>query len=93
MHAKSLQLRPTLWDPMDCSPPGSSDREILQARILEWVAIPFSGASSRPRDQTLVSNEKKVKHRTSTLALSRRVRCCSKPHSSVFLLSIFTVKS
>ena len=52
MHAKSLQLRPTLWDPMDCSPPGSSDREILQARILEWVAIPSFRKLSPPRDQT-----------------------------------------
>ena len=33
---------PTLYDPMDCSPPGSSVHEILQARILEWVAISFS---------------------------------------------------
>ena len=32
----------TLWDPMDCSPPGSSVHGILQARILEWVAIPFN---------------------------------------------------
>ena len=37
------QSRPTLCDPMDCSPPGSSVHGILQARILEWVAIPSSG--------------------------------------------------
>ena len=37
-----------LYDPMDCSPSGSSVCGILQARILEWVAIPFSGGSSRP---------------------------------------------
>ena len=36
----------TLCDPMDCSPPGSSVRGILQARRLEWVAIPFSRGSS-----------------------------------------------
>ena len=42
--AKSLQLCPTLCDPMDCSPPGSSIPGILQARILEWVAISFSDA-------------------------------------------------
>ena len=42
MHAKSLQLYPTLCDPMDCSPPGSSVHGILQARILEWVAMPSS---------------------------------------------------
>ena len=37
------QLCPTLWDSVDCSPPGSSVHGILQARILVWVAIPFSG--------------------------------------------------
>ena len=40
--AKSLQSRPTLCDPIDGSPPGSSVPGILQARILKWVAIPFS---------------------------------------------------
>ena len=40
---------------MDCSPPDSSVHGILQARILEWVAIPFSRGSSQPRDQTWVS--------------------------------------
>ena len=49
------QWCPTLCDPMDCSPPGSSVHEISQARILEWAAIPFSRGSSRPRDQTQVS--------------------------------------
>ena len=42
--------------PMDCSPPSSSVHGILQARILEWVAISFSRASSRPRDRTQVSH-------------------------------------
>ena len=50
------QLRLTLWDPKDYSPPGSSVPRVLQARILEWVAIPFSRASSQPRDQTQVSH-------------------------------------
>ena len=49
------QLHPTLYDPMDCSPPGSSVHGILQARILEWAAISFSRGSSQPRDQTCVS--------------------------------------
>ena len=40
------QSCPTLCDPMDCSPPGSSGHGILQARMLEWVAISFSGGSS-----------------------------------------------
>ena len=43
---------PTLCDPMDCSPPGSSVYGILQARILEWVAVPSSRGSSQPRDWT-----------------------------------------
>ena len=42
--AKSLQLCPTLCDPIDGSPPGSPIPGILQARILEWVAISFSNA-------------------------------------------------
>ena len=49
------QSCPTLCDPVDCSPPGSSVHGILQARILEWVAISFSRGSSRPRDRTQVS--------------------------------------
>ena len=52
--AKSLQSCPTLSDPMDCSPPGSSFHEISQARTLEWVAMPSSRGSSQPRDQTPV---------------------------------------
>ena len=46
---------PTLWDPMNCSLPDSSDHGILQTRILVWVAIPFSGGSSQSRDGTQVS--------------------------------------
>ena len=42
------QLCPTLCDPIDCSPPGSDVHGILQARILEWVAISFSRGSSDP---------------------------------------------
>ena len=49
-ESEVAQSCPTLWDPVDCSPPGSSAHGILQARILEWVAISFSRGSSRPRD-------------------------------------------
>ena len=45
----------TLCKPRDCSPPGASTHRLLQARILEWVAIPFSRGSSPPKDQTHVS--------------------------------------
>ena len=49
------QSCPTLYDPRDCSLPGSSICGILQARILEWLAKPFSRESSQPRDRTQVS--------------------------------------
>ena len=48
---KVAQSCPTLCDPMDYTVPG-----ILQARILEWVAFPFSSGSSQPRDLTQVSH-------------------------------------
>ena len=53
-HAKSLLSCPGLYNPMDCSPPGSSVHGILQAKILEWVAVPSSRGSSPPRDQTCI---------------------------------------
>ena len=55
LHTKSLQLCLTLCDPMDCSPPGSCVHGILQARILEWVAVPSSRGPSQPRDQAWIS--------------------------------------
>ena len=64
----ATQLCPTLFDPMDCSPSDSSGHGILQARILEWVAIPFSGESSWPRDRTQGSNPGLL-HR-------RQILCC-----------------
>ena len=54
-YAKSLQLCPTLSDPMDRSLTGSSVHGILQTRILDWMAIPSSRVSSQRRDQTRVS--------------------------------------
>ena len=55
MYAKSLSC---VWlcKLMDCSPPGSSVHGILQARILEWVAMPSSRGSSQPRDRTCISS-------------------------------------
>ena len=55
MLAKSLQPCSTLCNPMDCSLPGSFVHEILQASILEWVAMPSSRGSSWPRDRTRVA--------------------------------------
>ena len=50
VHAQSFQLCPSLCDPMDCNLSGSSDHEIFQARMLEWVATSFSRGSSQSRD-------------------------------------------
>ena len=49
------QSCPTLCDPMDCNPSGSSVPGIFQARILEWVVISFSRGSSQPRNRTHIS--------------------------------------
>ena len=46
-ESEAAQSCPTLSDPMDCSPPGSSVHGILQARVLEWGAIAFSGKLPR----------------------------------------------
>ena len=43
-ESEVAQSCPTLWDPVDCSPPGSSVHGILQARMMEWIAISFSSA-------------------------------------------------
>ena len=51
---KSFQSYSDVCNPMDCSLPGSSVQGIFQARILEWVAMPFSRGSFWPRDWTLV---------------------------------------
>ena len=53
--AKWLQSCPTLCNPVDCSPPGSSVHGILQARILEWVAISSSRGSSQELNLHLIS--------------------------------------
>ena len=53
VKVKVVQLCPALWDPKDHSLSSSSVHGILQARILEWIAIPFSRGSSPPKDQTL----------------------------------------
>ena len=55
MKVLVVQSCPAVCDPMDCSPLVSSVRGILQARILEWVAVSCSMVSSQPRDQTWVS--------------------------------------
>ena len=51
----SVRLCPTLCDPKDCSPPGSCVHGLIQARVLEWVAMLFSRGSSHRRDETQIS--------------------------------------
>ena len=75
----SAQSCPTLCDPMNCSPPGSSVHGILQARILEWVAISSSTASSWPRIEPVSS------------ALAGRISITEppgKPHAFVYLMHL-----
>ena len=51
MHESESEVAlscPTLCDPMDCSPPGSSVHGIFQARMLEWVPFPSPGDTSKP---------------------------------------------
>ena len=55
VHAKLLSVVSNFLWPMDCSPSGSSVHGILQARILEWIAMPSSSGYSRPRARTLIS--------------------------------------
>ena len=54
MKVLVIHWRPALCDPVDCSPLGSTVHGILQARVLEWVAIPFFRVSSQPRDRAQV---------------------------------------
>ena len=60
LHAQQCT---TFYDPIDCSPPGSSVHGIFQARLLEWVAISFSREPSQPRDQTYVPASPALKGR------------------------------
>ena len=59
---------PTLCDPTDYSPPGSSVHGILHARILEWVAIPFFRGSSQPKGLNFSSVQKEMATHSSVLA-------------------------
>ena len=86
------QLCLTLCDPMDCSPPGSSVHGILQARTLEWMAIPFSRGSSQLRDWAWVAvlpalQADSLPWASSPAACAQNADCCTfsshlSPHSS-----------
>ena len=75
----------TLWEPMDCSLPVSSVHGILQARILEWVAIPFSRGSSQLRGWTWVSC---IAHRFFTIWTTREAVL---PFSVTIFISILSL--
>ena len=85
-HSKSekkglvTQSHPILWDPRDYSLPDSSVHGILQARILEWVAIPFSRGSSWSRDRTLVS---RTAGRFFTICATREVTYFKQPFTDL----------
>ena len=84
LASEIAQLCPTLCDPMDCNLPGSSVHGILQARILEWVAISSSRGSSQPRDWTWVSC---LVGRRFNLWATREV-----PHASKVMLKILQAR-
>ena len=79
MHAESLQSCPTLCNPRDSSPPGSSVHRILQARILEWAAISFSSRSSQNFFSIIVWGIDLDYHDTELFALEM-----NRDHSVVF---------
>ena len=74
-NCAQLQLCPTLCNPMNCSPLGFSVPGILQAKILEWVAMPYSRWSPRPRDWTGVTCVSCVSRQV--LYHCKGVCCCS----------------
>ena len=79
-HTKSLLLCPTLCDPMDCRLPGSSVHGILQARILEWVAMPSSRGASDPGIELTPTTEPPRKPQESlVLCLNEPAACIQFP--------------
>ena len=75
-----VQLFVTPWTV--CSPPGSSVHRLLQTRILKWIAIPFSGWSSWPRDQIPVSH---IAGRFPTFWVTRCVYTHTRTHTLMYL--------
>ena len=92
MCAKLLQSCATLWDPLDHSLTGSFVHGILQAGILEWVAISFSRGSSQPRDWTCISciGRLVLYHWATREALGKFGFSC-KPEVLTFLLKLMTI--
>ena len=81
---------------MDCGPPGSSVHGILRARILEWVAVSYSRASSQPRDQTRVScigRQVLYHYKASSVQLLSRVRLFATPWTAACQASLSITNS
>ena len=91
--AKSLQSCPTLCNPMDCSLPGSSVHRILQAGILEWVAISYSKGPSKPRDRTWVCYVSCIGTWIHYLCLGSRFSGYSIPKHKRVRLSYYNLRS
>ena len=97
------QLCPTLCDHTDCSPPGSSVHGILQARILEWVAIPSSGDPPDPGVQPVLlhcsqilyylSHQGKYLHMWLDSATPRSEWCCAQIQNNGFMLILRVASS
>ena len=82
------QSCPAVCDPMDCSLPGSSIHGIFQARVVEWVAMPFSRGASHPSDRW---NLGLLHHRQTLYHLSYRGRPIVLQNATDFLLSVFQI--
>ena len=80
MKVLVAQSCPTLCDPMDCSPPGSTIRQILQARILKWIAIPFfrdlPDLGIKPRSPALEARSLPSEPQGKTIHLSPTISWC-----------------
>ena len=88
-ESEVAQSCPTLHDPMDCSLPGSSVHGIFQARVLEWVAIAFSGGNGRtylsddlemPTTQVTLSNKDLIQTQRKNQKLYRQAKSRRIPH-------------
>ena len=76
VHSKSLQSCPTLYEPMDCGPPGSSAHGILQARTLEWAAMPSSRGLPNPGIELRSSLSPAVAGRVFTTSATWEAHSC-----------------
>ena len=87
------QSCPTLCDPMDCSPPGSSIPGIFQARVLEWVAIAFSERIMKALDLQLSQTEAVVYTYNGILLSHKKTTIWASPNEADEPKACYTVKS